>query len=81
MKGITFLITGILIGALDWSVYSGWLWIFEHDSCIISGMKQICWSASPYPSMVITGMAICLSLMWGWLVFERVVDILADWGI
>jgi sulfite exporter TauE/SafE len=76
MKATILFITGILIGALDWFVYSGWMWILEHKSCIIGGVEQICWDMSPIPTFLITGIAIAVTILWAiWIVNDlRVFD-------
>ena len=82
MTNTTFLlITGVIIGWFDWFVYSGWQWILEHSTCTISGMTGICWGVSPFPAYAVTAISFCVTWLWAWLVFERIVDELVGRGI
>ena len=55
---------GSIIAIFDWFVYSGWGWILEHNTCTINGISGICWGVSPFPTYVITMIAIILTLLW-----------------
>ena len=63
-KYLFFGTSGIIIAIFDWFVYSGWVWVLEHNTCIISGVSGICWGVSPFPAYVITIIAIILTLSW-----------------
>jgi hypothetical protein len=70
MHPLILLLMGMIVGGFDWYVYSGWKFISEHNSCIMGGVKTICWSVNPYPVYAITLIAALVTFLWMFLVFE-----------
>lgn len=64
IKLFIFGATGIIIALFDWFVYSGWVWISEHNTCNINEVAGICWGVSPFPTYIVTIIAIVLTLAW-----------------
>ena len=53
----------IFVIALDYFIYCGWKFIIDHETCVIEGIKQICWGSSPMPTYAITFSAMILTLL------------------
>lgn len=74
---------GLSIAWFDYVVYSGWMWIVEHDYYCIGnyeGTGQICriwFEVNPTPLFIITGLAIGFTL---WYIGKIITLILQYFG-
>lgn len=80
-----FLITiiGLVIAWVDYFVYFGWKWIFEHNYYCIGtydGTGQICriwFEVNPLPLYIITGLAIGFTI---WYIYKIFILVLQYFG-